>query len=289
MDEIEGGNALVPVDQIVSGGPPMDGIPPIDDPKFISADEAEEFVKDDTLGLLVENNDVTKYYPYNILVWHEIVNDEIGGKPLTITFCPLCATGFAVEREIEGTVYDFGTSGKLYQSNLVMYDRQTESYWSQIEQRAIVGELVGTELTLHPSSVVEFEKVKDIPALKVLSTDTGAQRNYQRNPYQGYEDSEQVYFPINHPDARLPAKTVMHAVEVNGKQKAYKFKDLLELGELSDIFNGAELNIKVDSETDEIIIMDRETGERYVGYNVFWFSWATHNVDGEFWTLENNN
>jgi predicted DNA-binding antitoxin AbrB/MazE fold protein len=274
--------ASVPLDQIVSGGPPKDGIPPIDEPVFVSASQASEFLRNDTLGVLVQNQGETKYYPYNILTWHEIVNDTVGKKPLTITFCPLCASAFVFERDISGVTYDFGTSGKLYESNLVMYDRQTDSYWSQILAQAIAGELTGTKLKIFPSSVIEFSKVRQIPGLQVLSTDTGHERDYQNNPYQEYQSEDGTLFPITNVDNRLPDKTLMFAVEINGKQKAYVYKDLLEVRTLQDTFNNAILTISVDPETNQITVLDQFKNS-YIGYNTFWFSWSTHHEGGSFW------
>ncbi len=276
--------ALVPLNEIVSGGPPKDGIPPIDDPIFVSAADAEEFVEDTTFGMLVSANGEDKFYPYNILNWHEIVNDTVGNKNLTVTFCPLCATGIVFERDINGTTYDFGTSGKLYESNLIMYDSQTDTYWSQVLAQAIVGPLTGTKLSIYPSSIVEFGRIKDIPNLKVLSNDTGENRNYNRNPYQGYDNSDTLYFQVSNKDERLPAKTVMYAINVGDRQKAYVFNDLLKAGSLEDKFNDVELSISVNPDNDEITVTNKSTNERIVGYNVFWFSWATHNgEDGELW------
>lgn len=274
----------VPLEEIVSGGPPKDGIPPIDKPKFVNLDKAEEFVEDNTLGILVKNNNDIRFYPYNILVWHEIVNDNVGGKPLSITFCPLCATGIVFEREVNGKIYDFGTSGKLYQSNLVMYDRQTDTLWSQAEGRAIRGELFPTKLNIFPSSIVGFSKATNLnPDMKVLSVETGYVRDYKRNPYQGYENTEEIYFPINHPDRRLPAKLVVYGISVDGKFKAYDYLKLLEKKKLEDIVNGHKLDISATLE-DEIVIFDKTTDKRIVGFNSFWFSFATHNPEAEIWT-----
>jgi hypothetical protein len=279
-------NPLVPLDEIVSGGPPKDGIPPIDDPKFVSIDGARSFVSAETQGILVKVGDDVRFYPYNIMLWHEIVNDEIGGKPLSITFCPLCATGIVFEREIDGTIYDFGTSGKLYQSNLVMYDRQTDSYWSQALGKAIVGEMTGTELVVYPSAIVDFGTAAEKnPEMKVLSTDTGHVRDYSFDPYSGYEDSDFVGFGADFVDRRLPAKTLVYGIFVDGQPKAYEFLKLIELSEMRDEVNGHNLLITV-SEDKEINVFDETADRRIVGIVSFWFSWSVHNPDSEIWTGE---
>src|SRR5258708_4055361 len=133
--------AIVPLSEIGPGGPPRDGIPPIDEPRFISPAEAGAWLKDDEPVIAFELNDDTRAYPIQILIWHEIVNDVVGGVPVMITFCPLCNTAIAYERTVNGRVLDFGTTGRLRFSNLIMYDRQTESWWQQAIGQAIVGQL----------------------------------------------------------------------------------------------------------------------------------------------------
>lgn len=274
---------LVPLSEIVGGGPPKDGIPSIDRPKFVSVSEAGSFVKSDTQGILVKVNGDVKFYPYNILLWHEIVNDEIGGKPLAITFCPLCATGIVFEREINGTVYDFGTSGKLYKSNLVMYDRQTDSYWSQALGTAIVGKLTGTKLVVYSSAILDFKTAAERnPRMKVLSTDTDFVRDYKFNPYSSYENSDEVGFGATFTDRRLPPKTLTYGIFVDGKPKAYDYLKLIKLKELRDEFAGHKLLIKTD-ENSEINVFDETSGKRIVGIVSFWFSWAIHNPETELW------
>ena len=272
---------LVPVEEIVSGGPPKDGIPSIDNPKFIGVAQAG-FLDDASRGMLVKVDNDIRFYPFSILVWHEIVNDFVGGKSLAITFCPLCATGIVFEREMGGTVYDFGTSGKLYQSNLVMYDRQTDSYWSQILGKAIVGRLTGKELTIYPSSLLTFKEAKEkYPNLKVLSTDTGFERNYQRDPYGDYYTSESVIFEVENEDDRLHPKQLIYAISIGGKFKAYHYDDLVAEGMIDDTFNGHKLEISI--EDGEVKVQDKTANKRIVGFNSFWFAFITQNPDAQLW------
>ncbi len=272
----------VPEDEIISGGPGRDGIPPIDAPKFISPEKAD-FLNEKSPGLLVKVNNDIRFYPYNILNWHEIVNDEIGGKPLTITYCPLCATGIVFEREINGKILDFGTSGKLYQSNLVMYDRQTDSLWSQVLGGAIKGELKGTYLKIYPSSILEFGEAKKLyQEMKVLSTETGHKRSYTLNPYGNYENEEEIYFPVKNTDKRLSAKELIYGISIDGTFKAYHYNNLIEKGKLNDNVAGHELEIKIN-EDKEIIIFDKTTGKRAHGFVSFWFAWITHHPDANVW------
>ncbi len=275
--------AIVPLDEIVSGGPPKDGIPSIDHPKFTAAKEAESFVNDNTLGMYVDVDGDKRFYPLNILTWHEIVNDVVGGKPLAITFCPLCGSALAFERTVNEKVLEFGTSGMLYQSNLVMYDRQTDSLWSQILGKSIVGPLAGTELQLYSVDNLLFSSVKNISGLKVLSDDTGYQRDYQHNPYASYESSDELIFPVNNVDARLPSKTAVWTISIDGVMKAYVIDRLIEKGRLEDTIKDHNLDISVDDKK-AIIIFDKTAGKKVVGFRALWFSVAAHNPDIQLWS-----
>ena len=140
--ETNGVKHLIPLDKVKGGGPPKDGIPSIDDPIFAPIDESG-FMSDSDTIVGVEIDGEAKAYPLFILVWHEIVNDRVGDVPVSVTYCPLCYTSQVFERVIDGQEVEFGTSGKLYNSNLLMYDRFTESYWSQALGLAVTGELSG--------------------------------------------------------------------------------------------------------------------------------------------------
>ena len=133
---------------VLGGGPGKDGIPSIDSPTFTNIANADSTITDETLGLYVKAGGVEKFYPYNVLVWHEIVNDVVGGTPLVVTFCPLCGSAIVFDATYDGEAHDFGVSGKLYDSNLLMYDRDTESLWSQIIGEAVVGDETGKKLTI---------------------------------------------------------------------------------------------------------------------------------------------
>ncbi len=173
--------------EILSGGPPKDGIPPIDNPKFIPvADEAGLTDSDPVVGLTV--NGVSKAYPLRVLIWHEIVNDSIGGVPVSVTFCPLCNTAVVYDRRLDGRVLDFGTTGKLRNSDLVMYDRQTESWWQQFLGPGIIGEMTGKTLKALPARLESWAKFKArAPRGQVLVPTYPGMRNYGRNPYTGYD------------------------------------------------------------------------------------------------------
>jgi hypothetical protein len=151
----------VPLHEIVSGGPPKDGIPAIDRPRFVGARAAGRWLDDSEPVMVVEHEGTAKAYPLSILIWHEIVNDRIAGLPVSVTFCPLCNTALVFDRRLDGRVLDFGTTGRLRHSDLVMYDRQTETWWQQATGEGIVGELVGKKLTWIPSNTLSWETARD--------------------------------------------------------------------------------------------------------------------------------
>ena len=152
--------ASVDFDDIMSGGPARDGIPPIDQPEFVTVAEESELADTEPLISISINGDA-RGYPLRILMWHEIVNDEVGGIPVTVTFCPLCNTALVFDRRVDGQVLDFGTSGNLRNSDLVMYDRQTESWWQQFLGEAIVGAMTGTVLDLIPARIESFARFRE--------------------------------------------------------------------------------------------------------------------------------
>ncbi len=180
----------VPFEEIRSGGPPRDGIPPIDAPKFVTSSDADRWIRDVEPVISLEVNGVARAYPLQILIWHEIVNDEIGGTPVAVTFCPLCYAAVVFKRpRIDGRQLSFGTSGNLRKSDMVMWDRETESWWQQFEGKAIVGALTGTQLEVLPGAIVSWKDFKAAyPSAEVLSRETGIKRPYGKNPYVGYDD-----------------------------------------------------------------------------------------------------
>ncbi|MBT4303213.1 MAG: DUF3179 domain-containing protein [Actinobacteria bacterium] len=198
---------LIDPDRIRSGGPPPDGIPPIDDPRFVAVAEVD-FLQDNEPVLAFQLGDDARAYPLQILTWHEIVNDTVNGVPVSITYCPLCNSAVAYDRRLDDRVLTFGTSGKLYNSALVMYDRQTESLWSHFTGQAVIGFLAGQTLETHPVATVGWGDWRAAhPDGLVLSTDTGFSRNYGRNPYPGYDDINTVPFLFDGDlDGRLAAK-----------------------------------------------------------------------------------
>ena len=232
----------VPYDEI-RGGPPRDGIPPIDDPKFVTAQEADDWLGDQEPVMALEIDGDVRAYPLQILTWHEIVNDEVGGVPVSVTFCPLCNAAIVFDRRLDSVVYDFGTSGNLRNSDLIMWDRQTQSWWQQFSGEAIVGSLTGKKLTFLPSSIVSFAIFKEAyPDVKVLSRDTGFRRSYGRNPYAGYDRANNPPFLFDGvADGRLLPKERVAAVTVGEVDLAFPFSILEEERVVNYEANGQDL------------------------------------------------
>ena len=217
---------------LLSGGPPRDGIPPIDQPKFIENQLAAQWLKPYDPVIALEINGDARAYPLQILTWHEIVNDVVGEIPVTITFCPLCNSAIVFKRNHQGITYDFGTSGLLRHSDLIMYDRQTESLWQQFTGEAIVGVMTGEQLMMIPSGLIGFEQFQaTYPAGKIFSKETGYSREYGRNPYPGYDDIRNNPFLFRDPlDERLPAMARVVTVSDGKYHNAYPVELLEKLG-----------------------------------------------------------
>jgi hypothetical protein len=273
--------ASVDLDLLLSGGPGKDGIPALTDPKFVLAKEAN--IEDDVQGILVEFDADMRFYPFNILVWHEIVNDSIGDNHFAVTFCPLCASAILFDRNVSGEVLEFGVSGFLFESNLIMYDRKTESFWSQSKAEAIVGDFLGTKLDVLWMQQLNFSEVKEkYPNIKVLSDDTGYSRDYLRNPYSGYEETEETVFPVSVSDKRFGAKEMMYVVPFMDKSVAFPPDDLVKGRKETLNVEGSVLTAQ--RQNGGIVVS--ASGKRLPGYFEMWFSWATHHQDdGIVWEM----
>ena len=247
---------LIDLDEVRSGGPPRDGIPPIDTPDFVAGKEADEWLDPREPVIVVSAGDETRAYPLQLLTWHEIVNDEVGGVPLAVTFCPLCNASLVFDRRANDRLLDFGTTGKLRKSDLVMWDRQTESWWQQFTGRAIVGEMAGTELTRLPASIVAYEDFRRAyPQALVLSRRTGHRRPYGSNPYRGYDSIEDQPFLFFDPiDERLPPMERVLNISVGDHHKLYPFSALSRVPVVND--EVAETPVVVFSRDGTLSVLD---------------------------------
>jgi len=221
----------VDMEEIMPGGPTKDGIPAIDHPRFETVEEAGDWLTNQDPVAVVRIGDHVKVYPLQILIWHEIVNDEVGGVPVSVTFCPLCNTTLAFRRVFDGTILDFGTTGLLRHSDMVMYDRQTESWWQQATGEGIVGTYSGRKLSFVPAPVMSWKEVrKQLPHAQVLSKETGFRRAYGENPYRGYDRRTSPFFGLfrGKKDDRLGAMERVVALEGGAHPIAIPFSILRE-------------------------------------------------------------
>jgi len=219
--------ASVDMDEIISGGVGRDGIPPIDNPKFASVTDVD-WLENQSPVIALEVNGEARAYPLAVLTRHEIVNDEIGGVPVAVTFCPLCNSAITFDRRVNDDVLRFGVSGNLRNSDLIMWDDKTESWWQQLTGEAIVGEKTGTMLEIVPSQVVGFGAfARNFPEGEVLTGDSGKPWiNYGRNPYVGYDSSSSPFLFRGRTDPRLPATSRVFVAMIEDTPIAYPFHNL---------------------------------------------------------------
>lgn len=232
-----GGNSavwLVPISEVKDGGPGKDGIPSIDNPKFISA-QVVNFLEDNDIVIGVIRGDEVKAYPHEIMDWHEVVNDEINGEKITVSYCPLTGTSFGWKSGSRG----FGVSGLLYNANLIMYDRATDSHWSQLGLKCINGALINE--TPIAVGVVETNWgtwKKMYPQSRVLDTDTGFSRDYGRYPYGSYKTNNDFFiFQVNPKNDALPSKERVYAIIDQDISKVYRYADFINGRIEKEIFN----------------------------------------------------
>lgn len=268
----------IPQESILSGVLPGDEIPAINSPQFIDASLATGEL-DDLRGIFVSLNGEAKFYPFAILNWHEIVNDTIGGEPVIVTYCPLCASAVAYKRTTSQGEDMFSVTGLLYQSNLLMRDNETGSFWDQVRGEAVVGPLTGERLTRIKSDIVSLAAVKESwPEAKVLSTDTGHVRRYDIDPYEGYDKEELIYFPVDVVDERLRGKRLVYGIEVDGMAKAYTFDAVQDEGRIQDTIGGIPILVQHDAKADRVrftrFYPDSEKTEEILPVPIFWFSWV---------------
>ena len=233
----------VALDEIMSGGPPKDGIPAIDAPKFVDITNADDWVDDNEPVLSVALGQDARAYHLQVMIWHEIVNDTVANVPVSVTFCPLCNSCIVFDRRVGGRTLDFGTTGRLRKSDMVMYDRQTETWWQQLTGEAIVGDLTGAVLNTVPADIVSYAQFNQaFPDGKVLSRDTGHTRHYGTNPYRGYDSiTDRPFLFHDKVDPRLPPMERVINVRVGDQYRIYPFSRFKGRPIINDTFNGHAL------------------------------------------------
>lgn len=277
-DDVKNGfevsDALVPANEIFWGGVRRDGIPAIDEPNFVSPDKAI-FLRDWDRVLGVFHNGIAKAYPIKIMEKHEVVNDKFDGQAVTVTYCPLCFSGMTFDTQGKYGHLSFGVSGLLYNSDVLLYDRQTESLWSQIRTQAISGQLKGARIAPIPTAHTTWREWRSrYPQSEVLSFDTGFRRRYGDNAYAEYQRSRDLMFPVPNRSNRYPKKAKVLGIIVDGRTKAYPFKELREHGSSTfvDITNGKPYTIHW-SEEDEYARILNADGDELPSVIVYWFAW----------------
>ncbi len=274
-------NSLINVKEIHHGGPAKDGIPAIDKPVFISAQQAHYLNNDDRiLGLSI--NGLAKAYPIKILNYHEIVNDFFLQKAVVITYCPLCGSGIGYAADIRGKNSTFGVSGLLYNSDVLLYDRETNSLWSQLLSKAISGKRKGTELEMLTVNHTTWQDwKKQYPNTLVLSDKTGFDRDYSRTPYGSYDQSRSLYFPVNQLNRDYHPKEYVLGLKLSGKTKVYPFAELSKIkSPYNDSFAGSEITIVFDAVNRTGKIFDEKQNELPI-VTSFWFAWMAFYPESE--------
>lgn len=273
---------LIPFSQVVDGGPGKDGIPSIDNPIFINVNEVDYLSDNDLIVGILKGNDI-KAYPHIILDWHEIVNDVIDNSATAINYCPLTGTAFGWKGFVRNSDTTFGVSGLLYNTNLILYDRNTDSNWSQLKLECVNGQQIGDKP--ETISVVEtnWGIWKDMfPSTKVLSLDTGFNRNYGVYPYGDYiTNHDFLLFNVSPLNNLLPKKERVFAVIDQTQSKVYRFTDFAEGKVIKDSFNGKNYLIAGNQ---NVINAFKLTGE----FLDLEFNYSFNNSEGFFIDSENN-
>ena len=280
--QIDEHSTKIPLEELLQGClSGKDCIPSIDEPEFQSLEKANDWLKSSDRVFVFSLNGETRIYPQRILNWHEIVNDwfpdENGEhvEPIAVTFCPLCGTAVAFERKVDGVITEFGVSGKLHNSDLVMYDRFEGSLWQQITGEAIVGPAASRNEILQPRLLMTLEwsqALERFPDAVVLSRNTGFERDYDHYPYGNYEENAQIFFPVQNQDDRLDPKDWVYGIVVNNQAKAYPEKILQRQKEAIDSLGGKTFQITL--ENGAASFKDSQSGEDIVPLRSFWFAWV---------------
>ncbi len=267
-------NSSIPSAEIKSGGPPKDGIPALTNPKLLPAKDAKYLIPNDRVIGLEINNEY-RAYPIKILNYHEIVNDIIASEPVIVSYCPLCGSALVFSGRFGKKQLNFGVSGLLFNSDVLMYDRETNSLWSQLLMEAVTGEMKGTKVNFLPSEQTTWKDWQmRHPETMVLSSETGHMREYSRSPYTGYEDVPTLYFPVSERNDKIFAKALVLGVEINEKYKAYPFAELEKANHpIEDTLDDVTFTISYDSKNKSAHI--ENSSEPLVDITMFWFAWYT--------------
>ncbi|MHA7836001.1 MAG: DUF3179 domain-containing protein [bacterium] len=268
--------ASIPASEILAGGPSRDGIPALEHPKTVPASRASWKERDLVLGVVLDGE--ARAYPIALLDWHELVNDTLGGRAILVSYCPLCGTGLVFDRRIEGETKRFGVSGLLYRSDLLMYDRETESLWSQIAARAVTGPLMGRRLQMIRSSFARWgEWKRRHPETTVLSRETGHRRSYDRSPYGSYARSRELMFPASFDRSFHPKMPTLGLRKPGEAARAYPASEIARAGgRVEERFLGEDVRVAYDPDR-RVFEVDAPPDLEVV--EGFWFAWSAFHPD----------
>ena len=243
--------SVVPFAEIRSGGVPRDAVPPIDAPRFVGLNDADAWLAGREPVIALEVDGDARAYPLQVLTYHEIVNDVVGAQPVVVTFCPLCNSSVVFDREVYGAILRFGVSGNLRNSDLIMWDNLTESWWQQLTGEGIVGDFAGVQLDFLPSQLISYDEFKGaFPAGQVLNRETGRAWSYGSNPYPGYDSVDGRPFLFDgRLDKRLPATARVVAISIGGEDVAYPFELLRSARVVNDTVGGEPVVVLWTPET----------------------------------------
>lgn len=260
-EQVTEGEWDIPVDDIRDGGPGKDGIPSVDNPQFSDLSSAT-YLQDDDLVIGIAVGEEVRAYPHPILDWHEIVNDQVEEIPFALTYCPLTGSGIAWDRFLDGEVTTFGVSGLLFESNLIPYDRKTNSNWSQMKLTCVNGPLMGQEIPTLPLIETTWATWKArYPDSQVMTTTTGFDRNYGEYPYGDYlTNNDYLLFPVSNPDTRLPEKERVHGIIVNGSAKVYQFSSF------TSGTNGETILLKDNVHGEDVLVVGNQNENWIVSF-----------------------
>ncbi len=248
---------LIPADEVLSGGPSKDGIPSVDNPVFGTTQEIG-FLDDDDLILGIKIGNTVKAYPHPILDWHEIINDEVAGHHIAIIYCPLTGTGIGWDRRINGQLTTFGVSGLLYNSNIIPYDRATDSNWSQMLLQSVNGNLMGSPAGTYTLLETSWKTWKALfPDSEVVTDATGFDRDYRSYPYGSYQTDSSLLFPVSESDDRRHRKDRVLGVILDEGAKLYTFDDFVQPAVVTDQFAGRDLLIAGSKEDNYIVAFEQ--------------------------------
>ncbi len=257
------------IDRLVAGGPGRDGIPAIDEPQFESVATADEYLDDASFGIDVEVDGKHRFYPFQILVWHELVNDTFAGRSLLVTYSPLTYSTSVFDRALAPTPMTFGVSGDLYNSNTVMFDRETNTRWLQSSGKAIDGPREGATLDHYPSSILPWRAYKQAYATgSVLSRKTGVVRDYTRDPYGDYHGNNAILFSLSSKDDRFHPKSIVYGFDDGTRQKAYFEDAVVDRGVINDRLGDLDVVVVYDKQLSTIKGFQRNVNDKALTFEL---------------------